>query len=93
MSATNRVQCTIGAGTVFGQVVAGATTKRIGKQRWQLIVCECLVTAFIGSLAAVNSSRRNLAIAGTFIGSFFVGCKWFSRYIYCINCPVVGANQ
>ncbi|CAK7202848.1 hypothetical protein SEUCBS139899_005575 [Sporothrix eucalyptigena] len=67
------LSCTIGAGTVLGQVVAGATTKRIGKQRWQLIVCEACVTAFIGSLAAVNASRKSLAIAGTFIGSFFVG--------------------
>lgn len=77
------LSCTIGAGTVLGQVVAGATTKRIGKQRWQLVVCECFVTTFIGMLAAVTTSGRNIAIAGTFIGSFFVGCKYHS--FHCLN--------
>ncbi|CAK7231301.1 hypothetical protein SBRCBS47491_007883 [Sporothrix bragantina] len=67
------LSCTIGSGTVFGQVVAGFTTKRIGKLRWQLIICEACVTIFIGMLAAVNADRKALAIAGTVIGSFFVG--------------------
>jgi hypothetical protein len=63
---------TIGGGTAFGQSFGGFTV-RFGWGHWQLRMAAICMCAFVGAMAACNSSMQTAAITFSTLGAFAVG--------------------
>lgn len=48
--------CVSGAGANSGQIVGGLSSKKIGKQKYQLIVCCALTVIFLGGMSVLSLS-------------------------------------
>ena len=51
---------------MVGEVISGLVFRRIGHVKWQLVGCCVGFTAFLGGMAAVDSTNRGLGIAVSF---------------------------
>jgi hypothetical protein len=78
MYTTDQIQigwmsCAVGGSTLLGQLIGGGLVKVLRRQKWQMVVCAVLMTAFIGGMAATTQHTPRLAVALTCMGSIFVG--------------------
>lgn len=83
------LSCAVGGGTLAGQVLGGLFAVRIGAIKYQMVLAACMMTAFIGGLAAQTPHNRqyvkhdhfvrltltkfSLSTAFATLGSFGVG--------------------
>ena len=67
------LSCIIGSTVLIGQIFAGFLVKAIGRQKWQLVVMACCMTACVGSMAATDQHNKNTAIALVCLAGIFVG--------------------
>lgn len=67
------LSCVTGSAINCGQIVGGALSRQIGKQRWQLTITAVLTCAFLGGAACATPHNQNTIIALLFLGCFSVG--------------------
>lgn len=67
------LSCTVAASTALGQVCAGVIVRWGGNVRYWLIFSTFAMVGFVSALAALTPSGKNLGIALTILGPFFVG--------------------
>jgi hypothetical protein len=70
---TDVIQCTVSAATALGQVSAGGMIRFFGNARYWTIISACGMVAFVSALAALTPETKNMGIAFTILGPFFVG--------------------
>lgn len=64
---------TVAASTALGQVCAGAIVRWGGNVRYWLIFSTFAMVGFVSALAALTPADKNLGVALTILGPFFVG--------------------
>lgn len=67
------LSCTVSASTNLGQGVAGVIIRYGGNSRYLIIFAACAMVAFVSGLAALTPSTKEMGIAFTIIGPFWVG--------------------
>lgn len=67
------LSCVTGSAINCGQIIGGAFSRQIGKQRWQLVGAAIFTGAFLGGAACATPSNENTVIGLLFIGCFSVG--------------------
>ncbi|KAL5454836.1 hypothetical protein PMIN07_007380 [Paraphaeosphaeria minitans] len=67
------LSCTVSAATALGQIAAGGLIKVFGKTRYWLILSAFGMVAFVSSCASLTPATKNMGVAFTIIGPFFVG--------------------
>lgn len=67
------LSCTVASSTALGQICAGAIVKWGGNVRYWIIFSACAMVGFTSSLAALTPETKNMGIAFTILGPFFVG--------------------
>jgi len=61
--------CVSGGGANAGQIVGGLLSRKIGKQKYQLIVCSLLTVLFLGGMSVVYLSRLSISNFPSFLYS------------------------
>jgi hypothetical protein len=67
------LSCTVASSTALGQICAGAIVRWGGNVRWWLMFSTFAMVAFVAALAGLTPSHKDMGIAFTIIGPFFVG--------------------
>jgi hypothetical protein len=61
------VKCTVGSGSLLGQILGGFVLRRFGKHKLTMILAMICLTAFNGAMAGTDVSTRALGIACTLL--------------------------
>ena len=67
------LSCTVSAATALGQIAAGGMIRVFGHTRYWLILSAFGMVAFVSACASLTPSTKNMGIAFTILGPFFVG--------------------
>ncbi|KXJ90410.1 fungal trichothecene efflux pump [Microdochium bolleyi] len=67
------LSCTVASSTALGQIVAGVIIKWVGNVRYFIIFSSFAMVGCVGGLAALTPASKDLGVALTIIGPFFVG--------------------
>ncbi|KAF2254749.1 fungal trichothecene efflux pump [Trematosphaeria pertusa] len=67
------LSCTVSAATALGQICAGGIIKFVGHTRYWLILSAVGMVAFVSSCASLTPSTKDMGVAFTILGPFFVG--------------------
>ncbi|CAK7217084.1 hypothetical protein SCUCBS95973_003031 [Sporothrix curviconia] len=67
------LSCTVASSTALGQIAAGAIIRWGGNGRYWLIFSTFAMVGFVASLAALTPEKKDMGIALTILGPFFVG--------------------
>ncbi|KAE9365499.1 MFS general substrate transporter [Stipitochalara longipes BDJ] len=65
--------CISGGAAIAGQITGGLLSKKVGKQKYQLIVMCTLTVIFLGACACATPYNQNTVIVLLFLGTFFNG--------------------
>lgn len=65
--------CTVAASTALGQICAGVIVRWGGNVRYWLIFSTFAMVGFVSALAALTPADKNMGVALTILGPFFVG--------------------
>jgi hypothetical protein len=61
------MQCTVGSGSLLGQVIGGLVLRRVGKHKLCIILAMICLTAFNGAMAGTDVNTRALGVACTML--------------------------
>ncbi|KAH7029838.1 fungal trichothecene efflux pump [Microdochium trichocladiopsis] len=67
------LSCTVASSTALGQIVAGFVIKWVGNVRYWIIFSSFAMVGFVAALAALTPASKDLGVALTMLGPFFVG--------------------
>lgn len=63
----------VGACIVMGQIIGGLLSKRMGKQKWQLVISTAAFMGLLGAVSCVTVDNKNTVIGLLIVGCFFAG--------------------
>ena len=67
------LSCTVASSTALGQICAGAIIRWGGNVRYWMIFSTFAMVGFVAALAALTPEKKDMGIALTILGPFFVG--------------------
>lgn len=67
------LSCTVSASTSLGQAVAGLIVRWGGNSRYWIVLASFAMVGFVSALASLTPATKNMGIAFTILGPFWVG--------------------